>query len=109
MATPVTREQFVVTAEGVTHTPTGAKFTPHPGSPNSGNMYLGQLGNKLKSGEDYRPDQVQAMIQRLWGEYVADNPYAFKQQNAPVTARVATEQVKKKYSRRFLPDWKGER
>jgi hypothetical protein len=106
MPTPVTREQFVVTAQGVTHTPTGATFTPHPGSPSSGNMYLGQLGNKLKSGEDHRPDQVQAMMRRLWAEYVADNPYAFKQQSAPIaTERAsATGPVKTKYSRRFLPN-----
>jgi hypothetical protein len=70
-------------------------------------MNLGQLGTKLKSGEDHRLDQVQAMMRRLWAEYVADNPYAFKQQNAPVVAQAsATEPVKKaSYSRRFLPDW----
>jgi hypothetical protein len=108
MPTPVTRDQFVVTVEGVTHTPTGAKFTPHSGSPSSGNTYLGQLDNKSKGGEDHRPDQVQAMMRRLWAEYVADNPYAFKQQNAPVIAGSAyvTESVKTTYSRRFLPDWR---
>jgi hypothetical protein len=78
MATPVTRDQFVVTAEGITHVPTGATFTPHPGSPISGNMYLGQLGNKLKSGEDHRPDEVKELMQKMWAEYAAKNPGAFK-------------------------------
>jgi hypothetical protein len=55
---PVTREQFVITAEGITHVPTGATFTPHPGNPHSGNMYKGQLGNKLRNGEDHRPHEV---------------------------------------------------
>jgi hypothetical protein len=104
MPTPVTREQFVVTAEGVTHTPTGATFTPHPGSANSGTLYQGQSGNVLKNGGDHRPQEVHRMMQRLWEEYVADNPYAFKQQNAPTAERAsATEPVKTTYSRRFLP------
>ena len=104
MPTPVTREQFVVTAEGVTHTPTGAMFTPHPGSPSSGTWYQGQLGNVLKNGDDHRPHEVHRMMQRLWEEYVADNPYAFKQQNGPITGRAsAPEPVKTTYSRRFLP------
>jgi hypothetical protein len=107
MPTSVTREQFVVTAEGVTHLPTGAKFTPHPDSPGSGNMHLGQLGSRSKSGEYHRPEQVQAMMRRLWAEYVADNPYAFKRQNGPIIADSAStpEPVKKTYSRRFLPHW----
>jgi hypothetical protein len=77
MATPVTRDQFVVTREGITHVPTGATFTPHPGSPLSGNLYLGQLGNRLPNGDDHRPDEVQAMMPRLWAEHVEANPTAF--------------------------------
>jgi hypothetical protein len=77
MATPVTRDQFVVTAEGITHVPTGAAFTPHPGSPLSGNLHVGHLGNRLKNGDDHRPDEVKAMMQRLWAEYVEANPTAF--------------------------------
>ena len=106
MPTPVTRDQFVVTSEGVAHTPTGATFTPHPGSPSSGTWYQGQLGNVLKNGDNHRPHEVHRMMQRLWEEYVADNPYAFKQQNVPVVARTSVpEPVKTKYSRRFLPNW----
>jgi hypothetical protein len=78
MFTPVTRGQFVITAEGITHVPTGATFTLHPGNPHSGNMYKGQLGNKLRNGEDHRPHEVEEMMQRMWAEYVAKNPEAFK-------------------------------
>lgn len=76
MATPVTRDQFVVAPEGITHVPTGASFTLHPGSPLSGNLRLGQLGNRLTNGDDHRPDEVRAMMQRLWAEYVESNPTA---------------------------------
>jgi len=37
-------------------------------------MYLGQLGNKLKNGDDHRPDEVQGMMRQLWSEYVAQHP-----------------------------------
>jgi hypothetical protein len=77
MATPVTRDQFVLNPDGITHVPTGAAFTPHPGSPLSGNLHLGQIGNRLKNGDDHRPDEVKAMMQRLWAEYVAEHPAAF--------------------------------
>jgi hypothetical protein len=77
MATPVKREQFVVTSQGVTHVPTGATFTPHLGSLNSGSMYHGQLGNVLKNGDDHRPEEVRAMMQQMWQEYVQENPDLF--------------------------------
>src|SRR5258708_8968 len=60
MATPVARDQFVMTAEGITHVPTGVAFAPRPGSPLSGNLHVGQLGNRLKNGDDHRPDEVDA-------------------------------------------------
>ena len=77
MATPVTREQFVVVPEGITHVPTGAAFSSYPGSPLSGNLHLGQLGNRLPNGDDHRPDEVKAMMQLLWAEYVEANPTTF--------------------------------
>lgn len=55
-----------------------AALTPHPGSPHSGTMRLGQLGNVLPNGEDYRPHEVETMMQRLWAEYVAANPKLFR-------------------------------
>jgi hypothetical protein len=41
-------------------------------------MNLGQLGNVLANGEDYRPDEVQAMMEQLWADYVAANPRLFE-------------------------------
>jgi hypothetical protein len=70
-STPVTADQFQITDEGITHKPTGFAFTHHPGSPLSGTARLGQLGNKLASGEDYRPDQVKAMANDLWAKHCA--------------------------------------
>ena len=70
MSTPVKRDQFIVTAKGITHKPTGAMFTPHPGSPHSGTLSLGQLGNVLPNGEDHRPEEVKVMMNELWGEYL---------------------------------------
>lgn len=77
MSTPVTRDQFVVTAEGVTHVPTGATFTPYPGHPDSGSLYKGQLGNVLRNGDDHRSDEVTAMMRQLWQEYVNENADLF--------------------------------
>jgi hypothetical protein len=37
----------------------------------SGNMRLGQLGNKLPSGEDFRPEDVKAMMRQLWEKHWA--------------------------------------
>jgi hypothetical protein len=77
MSTLVSREQFVVTAEGITHIPTGATFTPHPGSSDSGNLYNGRLANVLKNGDDHRPEDVRVMMQQIWAQYVAENPDLF--------------------------------
>ena len=77
-STPVQRDQFRISAKGITHTPTGATYTPHPGAPHSGIMNLGQLGNVLANGEDYRPHEVQTMMELLWAEYVDANPRHFE-------------------------------
>jgi hypothetical protein len=71
--TPVKPEQFEITDQGITHKPTGCTFTPHLGQPMSGNMRIGQLGTKLRSGEDYRPEDVRAMMQQLWETRRATN------------------------------------
>ena len=60
-STPVQRDQFEVSLKGITNKPTGATYIPHPGAPYSGNMNLGQLGNVLPNGKDYRPHEVQMM------------------------------------------------
>ena len=77
-STPVHRDQFKISPRGITHTPTGATYTPHPGAPHSGIMNLDHLGNVLANGEDYRPYEVQAMMELLWADYVAANPRLFE-------------------------------
>jgi hypothetical protein len=67
-STLVRRDQFEISPRGITHTPTGAKYTPHPGARHSGTMNLSQLGNVLPNGEDDRPYEVQAMMELLWAE-----------------------------------------
>ena len=70
MSTPVKREQFKISDEGIEHLPTGYRFTPHPGSYDSGTVGYGQHGNRLASGEDYRPMDVEKMARGLWAEHV---------------------------------------
>jgi hypothetical protein len=77
MSTPVRRDQFVISPKGITHTPTGSTYTPHPGAPYSGTVALSHLGNVLANGDDYRPHEVEAMMERLWAEYVDANPRLF--------------------------------
>jgi hypothetical protein len=72
----VRRDQFEISLnKGITHKPTGATYTPHPGAPHSGTS---QLGNMLPNGEDYRPHEVTAMMKLLWAGYVDANPRLFK-------------------------------
>ena len=78
MSTPVRRDQFEISPKGITHKPTGATYTPHPGAPHSGPMNLCQLGNVLPNGEDYRPHEVTAMMEPLWTGYVDANPRLFE-------------------------------
>ncbi len=70
---PVTRDQFEISIRGITHKPTGATFTPYPGSPLSGRMNKSRLGNMSKGGDGYRPFEVEEMMERLWAEYVRAN------------------------------------
>ena len=60
------------------HKPTRATFSPYPGEPGWGRLDPGQLGNVLPNGDDYEPNEVDAMMQQLWIEYVAANPDLFK-------------------------------
>jgi hypothetical protein len=71
--TPVKPDQFEITDKDIKHRPTGCTFTAHPGQPTSGTMRVGQLGNRLPSGEDYRPEDVKAMMQQLWEKHRATN------------------------------------
>jgi hypothetical protein len=74
MSTPVRRDQFEISPKSITHKPTGATYTPHPGAPHFGTMNLSQLGKVLPNGEDYRPHEVKAMMELLWADYVDANP-----------------------------------
>ena len=80
-STPVHRDQFEISPKGITHTPTGLTYTPHPGAPHSGITNLDHLGNVLSNGEDYRANEVQAMMELLWADYVAANPRLFEVQD----------------------------
>ena len=77
-STPVQRDQFEISRKGITHKPTGATYAAHPGAPHSGTMTPSQLGNVLPNGEDYRPHEVQAMMEPLWADYVGANPRLFE-------------------------------
>ena len=71
---PVAREQFEINARGIRHTPTGATYTPRPGSPFSGTMNRSQLGNvQTRGGDSYSPYEVEEMMEQLWAEYVKAN------------------------------------
>ena len=76
--TLVHREQFRISPKGITHTPTGATYIPHPGAPHCGITSLGQLGSVLPSGEDYVPHEVQTIMEQLWEDYVTANPRLFE-------------------------------
>jgi len=77
----VSRDQFEISARGITHKPTGATYTPLPGSPFSGTLNKSQLGNMSKSGDEYRPHEVEEMMEQLWAEYVEANPQEFPSAN----------------------------
>jgi hypothetical protein len=78
MLSPVRRDQFEISPKGIAHKPTGATYTPHPGAPHSGTINISQLGNVPPNVEDYRPHDVQAMMELLWADYVDANPRLFE-------------------------------
>jgi len=71
------RDQFEISPEGITHKPTRATFSPYPGEPGWGQLDPGQLGNVLPNGDDYEPQEVDAMMQQLGGIRLA-HPDLFK-------------------------------
>ena len=50
---PVTKEQFEISDEGITLTPTGCNFTPYEGGLYDGTCREGDRGSKLHNGDDY--------------------------------------------------------
>ena len=61
-------DEFHVSPEGVTHRPTEATFTPHPGVPTSGYWRDGALGRE--HGMSYDADAVKTMMRHLWAEHL---------------------------------------
>jgi hypothetical protein len=82
----VRRDQFNITPQGIVHKPTDAAFTPYAGDPYSGMWHLGQLGQRLASGNHYDPEHVRRIMTELWVEYVSANSAIFarpKETNRP--------------------------
>ena len=59
----VTRNQFEITDDGISHKPTGYSFTRGAGE------NMGQLGKVLSLSKYYSPDDVKEWARRLWLEY----------------------------------------
>lgn len=73
----VTRDQFNITPQGITHKPTDASFVPHCGDPRSGSTRLGRLECEVPSRDNYDPWVVKRMMMQLWAEYLAANSNLF--------------------------------
>src|SRR5579863_3310834 len=73
----VTRDQFNITPQGVTHKPTDASFVPHCGDPRSGFVRPGRLECEVPSADNYDPEIVKKMMMQLWAEYLAVNSDLF--------------------------------
>jgi hypothetical protein len=75
----VTRDQFNITPQGITHKPTDASFVPHCGDPRSGSTRLGRLKCEVPSLDNYAPEVVKKMMIQLWAEYLAANSDLFQE------------------------------
>ena len=69
----ITRDQFNVTPQGVTHKPTDASFVPDRDDLRSGSTRLGRLACESTSGDTYDKVVVERMMRQLWAEYLAAN------------------------------------
>ena len=69
MYTAVRTSQFSMAAEGITHKPTGARVLPYAGERYTGKFCLGQLGNVLENGDEYRENEVREMMFDLWVQF----------------------------------------
>jgi len=63
-------EQFEVGDNSITHKPTGWRFTAYQDSPTDGTIIRGRLGDKLETGEDFHPHEVEVMARRLWARHL---------------------------------------
>jgi hypothetical protein len=66
----VTREQFEITDDGITHTPTGYSRK------RNGDEDIGQTDKTLPSGEHYRLDEMRVWAERLWIERIRQKTLA---------------------------------
>ena len=73
----ITRDQFNITPQGVTHKPTDASLIPHCGDPHTGYVRLGRLECEAPSGDNYDRVVVERMMRQLWAEYLATNSGIF--------------------------------
>jgi hypothetical protein len=73
---PIQRDEFQISPKGITHTPTGATYVPHPGAPHAGIMDLGSV--ELSGHADYGRHEIQTAMAELWGAYVSANPRLFE-------------------------------
>jgi hypothetical protein len=80
----VTRDQFNITPQGITHKPTEASFTPHCGDPLSGTTRLGRLESQIPNGGHWDADVVNEIMTQLWSEYVAANSELFYEEQGPI-------------------------
>lgn len=65
----VTRDQFDVVKNRVTHRPTGASFSSYPGLDKKiASVNWSQCGDVLSTGEDYSRDEVGRMAEELMSE-----------------------------------------
>jgi hypothetical protein len=62
------QNEYEVTAEGVVHVPTEARFTANPSMPTSGWWRCGKLGTVASHG--YQPEKVKEEMRRLWAEHL---------------------------------------
>lgn len=63
--TRVTEDQFRVDENGVTHTPTNARWTAYPGRPEPSVINWGMVGSVLPNGDDYWREDVEPIALKL--------------------------------------------
>jgi hypothetical protein len=67
----IRRDQFEITPEGITHLPTGARFTPHPERLHPDPARPGRSWKHRANEQDYDRDEVHRIMRELWAEYLA--------------------------------------
>ena len=60
-----TIDEFVTDGDKVIHQPTGAWFSAYKGQPHISHRSWGHASEALANGDDYWPDQIQEVAERL--------------------------------------------